>query len=166
MLLALILVSACPSSLHRTNSLSHQPNTPPHNTSLQSNRYSAWDFSRIDVQPASRKHRSLPMPEGEIALHLRGGAIIPMQEPALVTRDVRMSPITLVVAVPLLPCTGSASVTGAVTAALPPYALEEACADMYSRNLGQLVSCGYIFMDSGDELEITDQNSVQVRACV
>lgn len=84
-----------------------------------------------------------------------------MQQPALVTRDVRLSPITLVVALPSQPCTGSLGFTGP----MPPYVHEESCANVYSRNQGQLVSCGYIFMDGGEDLTITAQNSVQVRAC-
>jgi hypothetical protein len=81
-----------------------------------------------------------------------------MQEPALITRDVRLSPITLVVAMPAQPCTGPLGFSGP----LPPYVHEEACANVYSRNRGTLVSCGYVFMDSGEDLDISADNSLQV----
>jgi hypothetical protein len=99
------------------------------------------------------------VPYGDIAVHLRGGTIVPMQEPALVTRDVRLSPITLVVA---LPAPRQASSASSAVGALPPYSQDEACAGAYSRSPDQLVSCGYIFMDSGEELQVTRDNSIQV----
>lgn len=83
---------------------------------------------------------------------------MPMQEPALITRDVRLSPITLVVAMPSQPCTGPLGFSGP----LPPYVHEESCANVYSRNRGTLVSCGYIFMDSGEDVDISVDNSMQV----
>lgn len=113
-------------------------------------------MSRLDV--SGQNKQKLKVPLGDVALHLRGGTIIPMQEPALVTRDVRLSPITLLVALPSTPCTGSLSVTGP----LPAYVQDDTCANVLSRNRGQLVSCGYIFMDSGEDVEISNTNSIQV----
>jgi len=118
-------------------------------------RYSVWDYSRLDIAAAGSKKRKLQVPMGEVALHLRGGTIVPMQQqPALVARDVRLSPITLVVA---LPSAQSAS------GSLPAYSLDESCAAVRAFNPGKLVSCGYLFMDSGEDVTVTSDNSVQVR---
>jgi len=122
-----------------------------------------WDFSRMVVDGYdNNKRRKLQTPLGDVAVHLRGGTIVAMQEPALVTRDVRLAPITLVIALPSQPCTGSLGFTGPI----PPYVHEESCATVYSRNLGQHVACGYIFMDNGEEVSISTENSVQVRLMV
>ena len=43
---------------------------------------------------------SLSVPLGSVGLHYRGGSIVPLQRYANVTRDVRFSPITLLVALP------------------------------------------------------------------
>lgn len=75
-------------------------------------------------------------------------------QPALVTRDVRLSPVTLVVALP-------SAADGA--SAVPAYALEESCNAARAQNLDKRVSCGYLFMDSGDETAVTANNSLQVR---
>jgi hypothetical protein len=92
---------------------------------------------------------------GDVALHLRGGTIVPMQQqPAMVTRDVRLSPVTLVVALP--------SAASARDTSLHPYALEETCGAARQTHSDKLVSCGYMFMDSGDDITVTAQNSVQV----
>lgn len=122
-------------------------------------RYSAWDFSRLEIDAKGDKRRTLEAPLGDVPLHLRGGAIVPMQQPAMVTRDVRLSPITLVVAMPSQPCTGPLGFSGPS----PPYVQEEACANVYSRNRGNLVSCGYVFMDNGEDLDISADNTLQVR---
>jgi hypothetical protein len=114
-------------------------------------------LSRLDVSSGANRQK-LRVPLGDVALHLRGGTIVPLQQPALVTRDVRLSPITLLVALPSTPCTGSLGVTGP----LPAYVQDDTCANVLSRNRGQLVSCGYIFMDSGEDIEITPTNSIQV----
>jgi hypothetical protein len=85
---------------------------------------------------------------------------VPMQAPAMVTGDVRLSPITLVVALPAQPSSrGPVRSVGT----LLPYAHEEACAAAYALHTGQLVSCGYVFMDSGEEVAVSSSNSLQVR---
>jgi hypothetical protein len=92
---------------------------------------------------------------GDVALHLRGGTVVPMQHtPAGVTGDVRLSPVTLVVALPSGPAAGNTS--------LPPYALEETCEAAHQSHSEKLVSCGYLFMDSGEDIAMTADNSAQV----
>lgn len=138
------------------------PVITPHTNSLTAyftagSWYSAWDYSRLDMpQGAPVKLR---VPVGDIAVHYRGGSIIPMQQYAPVTKDVRLSPITLVIALPAQPSTGSLSSTGP----LPPYALEQTCAAAHARSPGQLVSCGHLFMDGGEDISVSTDNSVQVR---
>lgn len=100
----------------------------------------------------------LRVPVGDIAVHYRGGSIIPMQQYAPVTRDLRLSPITLVVALPSTPSAGRVTGAGPV----PPYALEPACAAAHARSPGQLVSCGFLFMDGGEDITVSTDNSVQV----
>lgn len=93
---------------------------------------------------------------GDIAVHFRGGAVIPVQPYAPVTRDVRYAPVTLVVTLPSKPA-------GAAGGAVPPYALDKACRDAHASNAGKLVSCGLLFMDGeADVLVVTPENSVQV----
>lgn len=105
------------------------------------------------------KVRKLRVPLGDVPLHLRGGTIVPMQKrPALVARDVRLLPVTLVVA---LPSAASIEAVGPV----PAYALEESCNAARAQNLGRRVACGNLFMDSGEDLAVSTDNSVQVR-CV
>lgn len=120
-------------------------------------RYSAWDFSKIEVDGTNTRQK-LDVPLGDVPVHIRGGTIVPMQSPALVTRDVRLAPVSLVVALSHQPCSNPLGFTGP----LPPYVHEETCANVYSRNRGQLVSCGYVFMDGGEDLDISTENSVQV----
>lgn len=94
---------------------------------------------------------------GDVALHLRGGTIVPMQQQsALVARDVRLAPITLVVALPAPASTQDKTST-------PAYGLEEHCAGMRAFHPGKQVSCGYVFMDSGEDVSISPDTSVQVR---
>jgi hypothetical protein len=96
---------------------------------------------------------------GDVPLHLRGGTIVPMQKrPALVARDVRLSPLTLVVA---LPTSAATEAVGPV----PAYALEETCNAARALNPGRRVACGNLFMDSGDDIAVSTDNSVQV-CCV
>lgn len=98
----------------------------------------------------------LNVPMGDIAVHFRGGAVIPVQPYAPVTRDVRYAPVTLVVTLPSKPA-------GAAGGAVPPYALDKACRDAHASNAGKLVSCGLLFMDGeADVLVVTPENSVQV----
>ena len=43
---------------------------------------------------------TLELPIGEVGVHMPAGTIIPMQQSALLTEDVRASPLTLVIALP------------------------------------------------------------------
>jgi hypothetical protein len=95
----------------------------------------------------------LRVPAGDIAVHYRGGAIVPKQRYAPLTRDVRLAPITLVVALPA---------SAAAAAPVPPYALEARCAAVRARSAGQLVSCGHVYMDGGEDIATSTANSVQV----
>lgn len=118
--------------------------------------YSAWDYSRMDMPQGGPV--KLHVPVGDIAIHYRGGTIIPMQQYAPVTKDVRLSPVTLVIALPAQPSNGRVAGPGPVQ----PYALEQTCATAHARNPGQLVSCGFLFMDGGDDITVSADNSVQV----
>jgi hypothetical protein len=137
------------------------PVITPHTNSLSAyftagSWYSAWDYSRMDMpQGAPVKLR---VPVGDIAVHYRGGSIVPMQQYAAVTKDVRLSPITLVVALPSQPSNGRVSTMSPV----PPYALDQTCVAAHARNAGQLVSCGFLYMDGGEDITVSADNSVQV----
>lgn len=72
----------------------------------------------------------------------------------MVTGDVRMSPVTLIVALPTAATEQDTS--------LPPYALEETCEAARQSHSDKLVSCGYLFMDSGEDIAVTTDNSAQV----
>lgn len=116
--------------------------------------YSAWDYQELDAGTSGRTIQ-LHVPLGDIAVHYRGGSIIPLQQYAPVTRDVRHSPVTLVVALP-------ASSVGA-SSSLPPYLDEEVCNTAHSSNSGSLVACGVLFMDSEEDAPLVSaNNTVQV----
>lgn len=137
------------------------PVITPHTNSLTAyfttgSWYSAWDYTRMDMPQGGPV--KLHVPVGDIAVHYRGGSIIPMQQYAPVTKDLRLSPITLVITLPSQPSTGSVSGPGPV----PPYALEPACASVHASNPGKLVSCGFLFMDGGEDITVSTDNSVQV----
>jgi hypothetical protein len=117
--------------------------------------YSAWDRTRLDSKGETVR---MDIPLGDIAVHLRGGAIVPMQQYALVTRDVRWSPVNLVVALPA--AAAPKSKTNAASGPVLPYAMEQQCADARSSNAGKLVSCGLLYADN-DSPQITDANSLQ-----
>lgn len=105
------------------------------------------------------KSRKLDIPLGDVAVHYRGGAIIPTQRYANVTRDVRYSPVTLIVTLPLevsAPTKDNKTLQG-----VAPYANEEACAAVHAANAGRLVSCGLLYADS-DTVEVNSKNTVQV----
>lgn len=63
--------------------------------------HSLFDNSTIDAHEGG-KTVTLDLPMGHVGVHVMGGTILPMQQPALVTADVRASPLTLVVALPHL----------------------------------------------------------------
>eukprot|EP00882_Tetradesmus_deserticola_P018789 GHRQ01020177.1.p2 GENE.GHRQ01020177.1~~GHRQ01020177.1.p2 ORF type:complete len:123 (+),score=34.96 GHRQ01020177.1:1389-1757(+) len=101
----------------------------------------------------------MEVPLGDIAVHYRGGAVIPMQPYAKVTRDIRLAPVTLLVTLPAEPAAKSEA-----AGPLPPYAHEEVCAAARAANEGELVSCGLLYMDNGDNIEVSAENTVQVGA--
>jgi hypothetical protein len=95
-------------------------------------------------------------------VHYRGGAIIPTQRYANVTRDVRFSPVTLVVTLPLeASAAANAAKAGDVLKGIAPYANEDACAAVHAANAGRLVSCGLLYADN-DDVEVNSNNTVQV----
>lgn len=118
-------------------------------------RYDAWKYTRLDSSGQFIRHN---VPMGDIAVHFRGGSIIPMQPYANLTKIVRYTPVTLIVTLPAHP-------SGTPGAPLPPYATEEACAAVHAAHPGQLVSCGVLFMDTPDDTDVTPGNSVEVRPC-
>ena len=59
--------------------------------------YSLWDNSHVNAGRHGCS-RTLTATLGDVPLHVRGGAIVPMQQPAMVTDAVRSSPLTLFVA--------------------------------------------------------------------
>ncbi|KAF6262828.1 glycosyl hydrolases family 31-domain-containing protein [Scenedesmus sp. NREL 46B-D3] len=120
--------------------------------------YSAWDYSPLVVEGPAGQAVELEVPVGDIAVHYRGGTVVPLQQPALVTRDVRVSPVTLVVALP-----SSTAAEDAAAGGVAPYAAEEFCRGFRQQHADRLVSCGMLFMDGeADAPEVTAENSVQV----
>eukprot|EP00879_Flechtneria_rotunda_P023144 GHRR01024469.1.p1 GENE.GHRR01024469.1~~GHRR01024469.1.p1 ORF type:complete len:558 (+),score=128.89 GHRR01024469.1:1351-3024(+) len=104
--------------------------------------YSAWDYKPLALQQGQTIDQYVPL--GDIAVHYRGGTIIPLQQYAPVTPTIRYSPITLVVAVP----SSTAGSTASSSKTTPPYALDPECSIVRTANPGSLVSCGVIFMDT------------------
>jgi hypothetical protein len=121
-------------------------------------RYNAWDLTRLDVSTGTSV--SLDVPLGDLAVHFRGGAVIPMQPYASVTRDIRYAPVTLIVTLPAKPSSGSQAAATA-QGPLPPHVLDEPCAAALARDAGQLVSCGLLYSD-GDTLQVSEDNTMQV----
>ncbi|KAF6253912.1 glycosyl hydrolases family 31-domain-containing protein [Scenedesmus sp. NREL 46B-D3] len=122
------------------------------------NWYSAWDYTKTEV--TKPKAHQLDIPLGDVAVHYRGGAIIPTQRYANVTRRVRFSPVTLLVALPL-EVSGSQKPEAKTLQGAAPYAGQEACAAVHSANAGRLVSCGLLYSDR-DAVEVGSNNTVQV----
>ena len=61
--------------------------------------YSLWDDETIDAGDEGAT-KTLLAPLGDVPVHARGGSIVPMQQAALVTRDVMTSPLRLLVHLP------------------------------------------------------------------
>ena len=61
--------------------------------------YSLWDGTSVDAGDGGTT-RTLPALLGDVPVHARGGSIVPVQRPALVTRDVRTSPLRFLVHLP------------------------------------------------------------------
>ncbi|WIA23387.1 hypothetical protein OEZ85_000147 [Tetradesmus obliquus] len=126
------------------------------------NWYSAWDFKRLRV-PTGRPVQ-LAASVGDIPVHIRGGAILPMQvTPSLpnVTRDVRWQPVTLVVALPAEPSPKRAARAQVNAGPLPPHILDAPCAEAHLKNPGRLVSCGFLYADN-DTVTTSINNTLQV----
>lgn len=75
-------------------------------TSLQVDAYfpagtwhSIWDNTSVDAGNTGCI-KTLHAPLGDVPVHVRGGSVVPMQQAALVTEDVRSSPLTLLIALP------------------------------------------------------------------
>eukprot|EP00877_Chromochloris_zofingiensis_P010438 jgi/Chrzof1/5648/Cz16g10050.t1 len=115
--------------------------------------YSLWDYTPVNHSTGSA-NATLPAPLGMIPVHMRDGTIVPMQRYANVTRDVIISPITLVVA---LRDREAMNGTG-----LMPYGDQQNCADVMSANAGSLVSCGYLYLDDGQNITVGGPDSSQV----
>lgn len=63
--------------------------------------YSLFDNTTIDAHDEG-KSAALDLPMGHVGVHMLGGTILPLQQAALVTADVRTSDLTLLVALPHL----------------------------------------------------------------
>lgn len=118
--------------------------------------YSAWDYARLNVTQGAAVKLAAPL--GDVPVHIRGGAIVPLQSYAPVTRDVRYSPVTLIVTLPGAPSSGDASPPSGPQ---PPYGFEDTCAAAHKRSPGKLVSCGLLFSDA-DEVTVSNASSVEV----
>lgn len=58
--------------------------------------YDWYTQSAVDAKPGT--NTTIPAPLGHIPVYVRGGSILPMQEPALTTRDARQTPWSLLTA--------------------------------------------------------------------
>lgn len=95
--------------------------------------YNLFDNTTIDTQDAG-KSVTLDLPMGHVGVHMMGGTILPMQQPASVTADVKASPLTLAVALPLMkPLPQFADTAGFPHAAEPG----EATAPLWTIAVGQ-----------------------------
>ena len=63
--------------------------------------YNLFDNSSIDAHDGG-KTVTLDLPMGHVGVHAPGGTILPLQQPALVTAEVRASALTLLVGLPHL----------------------------------------------------------------
>jgi len=137
--------------------------------------YSLWDFSHI----AGPSTVTLDVPLTDIPVHVKGGSIIPLQRPAETTAAVRRSAVKLVVALDqvqylheqqLQP--GSAGAGAGAAAGGPAGAGKvqtsttsagtiagndaegSGSSDPGSSASGMQLSCGMMYMDDGDSLEV------------
>jgi hypothetical protein len=137
--------------------------------------FSLWDYTTL-VTSSGTSH-TLEVPQGDIPVHIRGGAIIPMQEYQNITEAVQTSPITLVVALPAIGTfnnaaaadgggSGSGATAGNYTRVkkgpLAPYEVEKVCLDVRAGAEGKQVACGVLYMDGGEELTVGGQESTEV----
>jgi hypothetical protein len=121
--------------------------------------YSAWDYSPLIIEGSNGQAVEMEVPLGEIPVHYRGGTVVPLQQYAPVTRDVRYSPVTLVVALP-----SSTAAEEAAAGVVAPYHAEDFCRSAREQNADRLVACGVLFMD--DEVDapvVTADNSLQAQ---
>lgn len=105
---------------------------------------------------------------GEVGVHITAGTILPMQQPALLTEDVKVSNLTLVVALPpmrLLPEQGSPTNTSgtARAAAISKHLTAGSQAGMHSGTAGSR----RLLLDhmSGDQHAIKEDDAKQLIAC-
>lgn len=63
--------------------------------------YNLFDNTTVDTHDGG-KLVTLDLPMGHVGVHMPGGTILPLQQAALVTADVRASALTLLVALPHL----------------------------------------------------------------
>ena len=61
--------------------------------------YSLWGDASVDAGNEGVS-KTLNAPLGDVPVHARGGSVLPMQRPALLTQGVRSSPLRLVVHLP------------------------------------------------------------------
>ena len=59
--------------------------------------YYDW-YTQVAVEAKPRENITIPAPLGHIPVYLRGGYVVPTQEPAMVTRDARKNPWGVIVA--------------------------------------------------------------------
>jgi hypothetical protein len=121
--------------------------------------YSAWDYRPMIIEGAAGQAVEMEVPLGDIPVHYRGGTIVPLQQYTPVTRDMRYTPVTLVVALP-----SSTAAEDAAAGVVAPYAAEEFCRSSREQNADRLVACGMLFMDGeADAPVVTSDNSVQAQ---
>ncbi|KAF6264757.1 glycosyl hydrolases family 31-domain-containing protein, partial [Scenedesmus sp. NREL 46B-D3] len=123
--------------------------------------YDLWDQTLTLQGP---KTQTLEAPIGDIPLHLRGGSVLSLQQPASTTAAVRESPLTLLLALDKSGSEGSTGqeLQGSTTlqercsTVVPADALMAAQGAGSSSSTMQLVGCGLLYMDAGDSIEVPD----------
>lgn len=128
--------------------------------------YNIWDYSAVNNSNGGG-NVTLTVPLGDIPVNIRDGSIVPMQRYANTTKAVMQAPITLVVAL-------RNSMANATSNILAPYASEPTCAaagynasnfnaSNNASNSSGLVSCGFLYLDNGDNITAGGPDSLQVR---